>query len=214
MISARTYSRIDSCLLHVDQMLRAFTANQTARRPHPAAQVQNGELSAEQQQLSARLMRVNHAGEVAAQGLYHGQAFGAKTATLATHLQQAALDEGEHLVWCAQRVAQLGSHVSYFTPVWYAGAWMIGCGAGYLGDAWSLGFVVETEVQVEQHLRGHLQRLPVADRQSHAILEQMQRDEIAHGAAAMHAGARVLPGVIKIVMRACAKVMTGVAFWW
>ncbi len=161
---------------------------------------------------SAALMRVNHAGEVAAQALYAGHALVAKDMRVRDAMLRAAAEEGDHLDWCATRVRELGSHVSFLTPLWYFGSLAIGAAAGSAGDKWSLGFVMETERQVVEHLDRHLQRLPEQDRRSRAILQQMRSDEAHHASAAQDAGAAELPLPLRLLMRACAKVMTGIAY--
>jgi ubiquinone biosynthesis monooxygenase Coq7 len=155
---------------------------------------------------SARLMRVNHAGEVAAQALYRGQA-------LTAAMNQAAAEELDHLAWCEQRIAELDGRVSLFNPLWYAGSFVIGLSAGVLGDRMSLGFLSETERQVESHLRDHLDRLPPADGRSRAIVLQMQHDEIEHGAKAETLGAAPLPGWVKEAMRLTSRLMTRGSYW-
>jgi 3-demethoxyubiquinol 3-hydroxylase len=162
---------------------------------------------------SARLMRVNHAGEVAAQALYRGQALTARNAEAATAMSQAAAEEIDHLAWCEQRIAELGGRVSLLNPLWYAGSLLIGSLAGALGDRTSLGFLSETERQVESHLQDHLDRLPAADGRSRAIVEQMQHDEIAHGAKAETLGAAALPGWVKAAMRLTSRLMTRGSYW-
>ncbi len=162
---------------------------------------------------AAALMRVNHAGEIAAQGLYHGQSLTATEPALREHLRQAAREEGDHLAWCAERLDALGARPSKLDPLWYAGALTIGAVAGLISDRTSLGFVVETERQVEAHLQGHLARLPPSDRHSRAVLEQMRDDENAHGAAALQRGAVALPGPVRGAMRLAGKVMTRLAYW-
>ena len=162
---------------------------------------------------SAALMRVNHAGEVAAQALYAGHAVVARDARVRDAMLQAAAEESDHLDWCETRVAELDSHVSYLTPVWYIGSFAIGAMAGSTGDKWSLGFVMETERQVVEHLDTHLERLPEHDQKSRAILQQMRQDEMRHASAARDAGAGELPLPLRVLMRCCAKMMTGTAYW-
>ncbi len=162
---------------------------------------------------SAALMRVNHAGEVAAQALYAGHAVAAKDARVRDAMLQAAAEEGEHLDWCEARVRELDSHVSYLTPLWYFGSFAIGAAAAAAGDKWSLGFVMETERQVVEHLDRHLELLPEQDRRSRSILQQMRRDEMQHASVARDAGGAELPLPVRILMRGCAKVMTGTAYW-
>lgn len=166
-----------------------------------------------EKQLSGALMRVNHVGEICAQALYHAQAMTTRSPELRAHFEQAASDEADHLAWTRQRLDELGSRVSLLTPVWYVGAYGIGLAAGLAGDKTSLGFVVETEKQVEEHLAGHLERLPAADLDSRAIVSQMKLDEALHAAQAQEAGAIELPAVVKQAMRWAAKVMTRTAHY-
>jgi ubiquinone biosynthesis monooxygenase Coq7 len=158
-------------------------------------------------------MRVNHAGEIAAQALYHGQALAARTVTTRALLLEAAREESDHLAWCETRLKELDSRPSVLNPLWYAGSFAIGACAAFLGDRASLGFVVETERQVEGHLDEHLVRLPSDDTRSRAILMTMRADEIAHGANARAAGAVELPLPVRTLMRATARVMTSTAYW-
>ena len=162
---------------------------------------------------SAALMRVNHAGEVAAQALYAGHAVAARDERVRDAMLQAAAEEGEHLDWCEARVRELESHVSYLTPLWYFGSFAIGAAAGAAGDKWSLGFVMETERQVVEHLDRHLELLPEQDRRSRSILQQMRHDEMQHASVARDAGGAELPLPLRALMRCCAKVMTGTAYW-
>ncbi len=158
-------------------------------------------------------MRVNHAGEVAAQALYQGQALAARDGTVSAEMQQAAAEETDHLAWCEQRLRELGGRTSVLNPFWYAGSFVIGALAGALGDRVSLGFISETEKQVESHLRGHLERLPAADLRSRALLEQMQHDEIQHGERAVALGGARLPFPLRLAMRLTSRVMTRGAYW-
>jgi ubiquinone biosynthesis monooxygenase Coq7 len=157
------------------------------------------------------LMRVNHVGEICAQALYQSQALFSRSDEQRQHFEQAAEEEQDHLAWTAERVAELGTHTSLLAPLWWTGAFAWGSLAGLAGDRWSLGFVVETERQVEAHLASHLNRLPEADAPSRAIVEQMKREEAEHADAALAAGALPLPGPVRELMRAAAKVMTTVA---
>jgi ubiquinone biosynthesis monooxygenase Coq7 len=182
-------------------------------RVNPAKNKSETELSETDKELAGRLMRINHAGEVAAQGLYQGQALTAKLPEVREKMERAALEENDHLDWCEKRIAETGTHVSYLNPVWYAGSVAIGALAGIAGDRWSLGFVAETEHQVVKHLEEHLQRLPETDNKSRAILEQMKQDEGRHATVAIEAGGAVLPAPIKNLMGLCSKVMTRTAFW-
>ena len=203
---------IERLLVSVDVALRTLSGAVHAARPVPAA----GDrampaLSPAEQRLSGALMRVNHVGEVCAQALYQAQAITARTPALRNKMNAAAREETDHLAWTQQRLAELGARPSLLNPLWYAGAFGIGLLAGRLGDAVSLGFVVETERQVEQHLMGHLDRLPAADTRSRSIVAAMQADERAHGDAALGAGAAALPAPVRWVMRGAAKVMTATA---
>lgn len=182
-------------------------------RASPAAGVSETDISAQQKAAAAGLMRVNHAGEVAAQALYRGHALSAVSPTVRAQMERAAREESDHLAWCEQRVHALGSHTSVLNPLWYAGSFALGVVTGLAGDKWSLGFVAETERQVVQHLDGHLARLPEADAQSRAILEQMRVDEAEHATQAVAAGAAELPPPVKALMRLTAQVMTRTAYW-
>jgi ubiquinone biosynthesis monooxygenase Coq7 len=162
---------------------------------------------------SAGLMRVNHAGEIAAQALYHGQALVAQDPAVREFLMQAAREEGDHLVWCAHRLHELGSRPRVLGPVWYAGSALIGAIAGIAGDAVSLGFIAETEKQVEGHIEHHLEHLPQSDQRSRAILEQMKADEIAHRDHAIERGGTELSAAVQKLMRGTAKIMTKSAYW-
>lgn len=214
-MNQRHYSPLDQLILHVDQGLRTvFGAPQTTGRVNPAnAVTQSAELSAAEKKLSGALMRVNHAGEVAAQGLYQGQALTAKLPDVREKMEHAAQEENDHLAWCAQRCRELGTHTSLLDPVWYAGSMAIGAAAGIAGDKWSLGFVAETEHQVVQHLDQHLEKLPRGDTKSRAVLEQMRIDEGQHATTAVQAGGADLPYPVKQLMRMTSKVMTRTAFW-
>ena len=158
-------------------------------------------------------MRVNHSGEVAAQALYQGQALTARRADVATSMRHAATEEMDHLAWCEERIRELHGHTSLLNPLWYAGSFAIGALAGAIGDRASLGFIAETERQVEAHLKGHLDRLPAADQRSRAIVEQMTHDEAAHGANATSLGGNELPAPVRAVMRLASKVMTASSYW-
>lgn len=182
-------------------------------RENPAAAVPESPLSDRERSHSAGLMRVNHAGEVAAQGLYQGHAMVSRDPAVTEQLQQAADDELDHLGWCEQRLHELQSRPSVLSPVWYAGAVAVGAASGVLGDRWSLGFVEETERQVAEHLSGHMQKLPATDRKSHAIVSRMRDEEQLHGAAAQAAGAAELPEPVKRLMRLTAGIMTRAAYW-
>ncbi|MEK8032109.1 2-polyprenyl-3-methyl-6-methoxy-1,4-benzoquinone monooxygenase [Ideonella sp. DXS29W] len=198
---------LDRWLMAADNALRTVSGVAYAARPSPAAGI-DSVLSPEAKRRSAPLMRVNHVGEVCAQALYEAQALTARSDDVRTRMQQAAKEETDHLAWTAERLAELGDRPSLLNPVWYAGAFAIGLVAGKAGDAWSLGFLVETERQVEDHLAGHLDRLPVEDVASRAIVAQMKEDEAQHADMALAAGGAALPAPVRWLMRGAAKAMT------
>ena len=202
---------MDELIIGFDKAISVF--NSGNKRPNPAVDEPDALVQGADRRRSAALMRVNHAGEVAAQALYAGHAIAARNAGIRASMLQAAAEESDHLYWCETRVRELGSHVSYLTPVWYAGSFAIGAVAGLSGDKWNLGFVMETERQVVEHLDKHLELLPEQDHKSRTILQQMRRDEQQHASVAQAAGAVELPRPLKIMMRCCAKVMTGSAYW-
>ena len=210
----RHYSPIDHLLINLDQAVRTLAGKPpVTERSNPADAHAEAHLNAGQQQTAACLMRVNHAGEVAAQALYQGQALTAQLTEVREKMQRAAQEENDHLAWCEARIKELGSHTSLLNPAWYAGSFAIGALAGLAGDKWSLGFVAETEHQVVKHLEEHLQQLPQQDVKSHAILEQMQIDESQHATAALEAGGAPLPAPIKHLMQLTSQVMTRTAYW-
>ena len=202
---------IDTLLTTADTALRTLFATPHAAQPTPQASHPGGELSEADKKLSAALMRVNHVGEVCAQALYTAQAFATRNPTLRAHFTRACTEETDHLAWTQQRLHELGARPSLLNPLWYAGAFGIGLLAGRLGDRVSLGFVVETERQVEAHLMSHMDRLPAQDTASRAIVQQMAADEVRHAVDAEKAGAMALPAPVQSVMKAAAKVMTTVA---
>ncbi|MDJ0927558.1 MAG: 2-polyprenyl-3-methyl-6-methoxy-1,4-benzoquinone monooxygenase [Gammaproteobacteria bacterium] len=202
---------VDRLIAELDTALRVVAAPARPAKPSPAADLEPADLNDTERAEAAALMRVNHAGEIAAQALYRGQAAVTRDPELREALLEAADDEYDHLAWCADRVHELGSRTSLLAPAWYAGAFAIGAVAGFGGDRQSLGFLVETERQVAEHLEGHLQRLPPTDTRSRRIVEHMREDEIGHGQDAADRGAAALPPLIRRVMRASAKVMTSVA---
>jgi ubiquinone biosynthesis monooxygenase Coq7 len=209
---------LDPFIAAADRALRSLLAPAHSTRPVPGAPSDKAPdptptLTPEETRAAGALMRVNHAGEIAAQALYHGQAFAARSAGTRALLLKAAGEESEHLAWCRQRLTELGSRRSLLDPLWYAGSFAIGAVSALPGDRASLGFVVETERQVEGHLNEHLERLPAKDTRSRAILEAMRADEVAHGTNARTAGAVSLPWPVRNLMRATAKVMTGTAYW-
>jgi ubiquinone biosynthesis monooxygenase Coq7 len=205
---------IDDAIAALDRALRSVFAPARAARPVPGTPPAGaGQLSTAQQRESAALMRVNHSGELAAQALYHGQALIARSAATRALLVEAARAENDHLAWCETRLAELGARPSLLNPLWYAGSFAIGALAALAGDRASLGFVVETERQVEGHLDEHLGRLPVGDSRSRAILETMRSEEISHGATAAAAGGGRLPAPVRVLMRQTARLMTRTAYW-
>ncbi len=213
-MTTRRYTLPDCLVMHLDTGLRTlFGKPRVTERPNPARDIPEADLSDAERELAGRLMRINHAGEVAAQGLYEGQALTAKLPEVREKMERAALEENDHLAWCEQRIDELGSHKSYLNPLWYSGSLAIGALAGLAGDRWSLGFVNETEKQVVRHLDEHLARISEKDQRTRAILEQMKEDEAHHATTALHAGGAPLPWPIRRVMKLTAKVMTGTAYW-
>jgi len=210
----QTESALDRAIGVFDHALRASTGVlASAGRENPAASRPHIDMNDDDRAQAIRLMRVNHAGEVAAQALYAGQALGATQPELRDTLKTAAQEEADHLSWCVQRLAELGGETSKLGPVWFAGSFALGAAAGRAGDAWSLGFVAETERQVSDHLTSHLQQLPAQDHRSRAILSQMREDEQGHASQAQALGARPLPPALRAVMRLTAKIMTTGARW-
>jgi len=213
----RRLSPLDQLLARTGDVLAARNGADTPPpRPNPAsaeADADSTSLRAPERHHVAGLMRVNHAGEVAAQALYHGQSLFARTPEIQRHLLHAAAEERDHLDWCAQRLQQLGEGPSRLQPLWYGASFAMGALAAVVGDRWSLGFVEETEKQVVQHLDGHLHKLPKQDHASRAILEQMRVDEARHGAEARAAGGTDLPLPVRLAMRGVARVMTRTAYW-
>lgn len=201
-------SPLDRCLHALDHGLRTLWARHSAQRPCPVAPEAETPLSEAERREAAALMRVNHVGEVCAQALYQAQALATRDPALRAHFEAAARDETDHLAWCEQRLAALGGRPSLLNPVWYAGAFGLGLLAGRAGDRNSLGFVAETERQVERHLDSHLDRLPAGDLASRAVVAQMREDEIRHAQEAEQAGARKLPALARWAMRGAARVMT------
>ena len=205
---------IDALVATADQALRTLSRAAHAGRPTPRP-AHPGDadtvLSPDERQLAGALMRVNHVGEVCAQALYAAQALTARTPALRAQMRAAGREETDHLAWTEQRLAELGARPSLLNPLWYAGAFAIGLAAGRAGDARSLGFVVETERQVEAHLASHLDRLPAADQASRAIVRQMQADEARHADEALAAGAQPMPAPVRWLMKAAARVMTRTA---
>lgn len=199
---------MDAVLVALDTALRTVSGGNHASRPCPRAGVEPAPLADDERALSGALMRVNHVGEVCAQALYSAQALATRDPALRRQFEQAAREETDHLAWTQERLQQLGARSSLLNPLWYSGAFAIGLIAGRAGDAASLGFLVETERQVERHLEGHLERLPEHDAASRAIVDQMRADESRHADAAQAAGAAPLPAPVRWAMKAAAKIMT------
>ena len=204
---------MDGLITGFDRALRVIAGVASASRATPAAATADTELTEAERRHSAGLMRVNHVGEVCAQALYESQGRFSRSPEIRTQFDNAAREEEDHLAWTAQRLQELNSHTSLLNPLWYAGAYAMGVVAARLGDARSLGFVVETERQVEAHLASHLERLPQNDVRSRAIVEQMRQDEVAHGASAQALGAAEMPQPVRQAMRAMSRVMTGIAYY-
>ena len=204
---------IDRFIIEFDTALRSVVGGANAGRPTPGSEFgANAALDSDERKHAAGLMRVNHVGEVCAQALYQSQKLVARDSQIKEMLDHSGQEEMDHLAWCETRLKELGSHTSYLNPLWYAGSFAIGLAAGLAGDKWSLGFVAETEKQVENHLISHLKKLPEDDHRSRAIVDQMRLDEIEHGQAALHAGGVTLPEPIQKVMQAMSKVMTTTAY--
>lgn len=201
---------IEDLLVSADNALRTLSGAVYAARPTPGGSLRD-ELPAEDRRLAGSLMRINHVGEVCAQALYQAQALSTRDPALRTRMQRAAREELDHLAWTAERLRELDDRPSLLNPLWYAGSFAIGMLAGRLGDARSLGFVIETERQVEDHLSDHLERLPAADTRSRTIVEQMRDDERRHADGALAAGGLPLPAPARWLMRGAAKVMTTLA---
>ena len=208
----RTLTPLDRLLDGAQNALATITGSLHAERPNPGRGEPEVVLDGEERRHAAGLMRINHVGEVCAQALYCGQAAVARDETTRAHLLEAAQEETDHLAWCNQRLQELDSRPSLLNPLWYAGSYAIGALAGLRGDGWNLGFVVETERQVEAHIDEHLQSLPPADGRSRAILQVMKADEARHAANAENAGARILPQPVPLLMATASKLMKTVAY--
>jgi 3-demethoxyubiquinol 3-hydroxylase len=202
----------DDLIAGFDRALRTLTGTVTPQRPYPAEDRPEAALSPEEKRHSAGLMRVNHTGEICAQALYSAQALVARDPEIKRGFASAAREEEDHLAWTSQRLAELDARPSYANPLWYAGSFAIGLAAALGGDRHNLGFVVETERQVEEHLDLHMEELPPADARSRTIVDAMREDEVRHGASARDAGATELPGPVRALMRVTAKLMTATAY--
>lgn len=203
----------DALIINFDKALRTVFAPAASRRTYPDDGLEEAELSEAEKRHAAGLMRVNHSGEVCAQALYQGQSLTARNPEAAQALREASDEETEHLAWCERRLNELGSRKSLLNPLWYAGSFGLGVVAGALGDRWNLGFLAETERQVEGHLNSHLAALPERDGKSRAIVEQMKEDEIRHAETALAHGGAALPLPVKLAMKLSSKVMTKTAYY-
>jgi len=207
------FTQIDKLIIEFDKALRTLAATPASARPMPGGNLPESPLSDAEKRHAASLMRVNHCGEVCAQALYQGQALSSEDAKVTQALEQAGREETEHLAWTAHRVTELGGRLSLLNPIWYAGSLALGYTAGRFGTRWNLGFLAETERQVEAHLEGHLERLAPQDAKTRAIVVQMKQDESAHARTACALGAAELPDPVKRAMRISARVMTQVSYW-
>ncbi|NMG47926.1 2-polyprenyl-3-methyl-6-methoxy-1,4-benzoquinone monooxygenase [Azoarcus communis] len=203
---------IDQAIVQFDRALRTVFAPARSIRPIPGDDVPDAPLDDAQKRHAAALMRINHCGEICAQALYQGQAMMSSDPVIRKALERASHEETEHLAWTEQRIAELGGRKSLLNPLWYGSSLAIGMLAGKFGDRWNLGFLAETERQVEAHLHGHLDSLPAEDRKSRAIVEQMKADEISHADTALKLGGRELPTPVKAAMKLVSKVMTRTAY--
>ena len=206
-------TNIDKLIIEFDKALRTLAATPVSARPTPGIALAEAELSDAEKRHAAALMRINHCGEVCAQALYQGQALSCDDAAVTRALEQAAREETEHLAWTEQRVTELGGRLSLLNPLWYAGSLALGYTAGKFGTRWNLGFLAETERQVEAHLEGHLERLAPQDAKTRAIVVQMKQDESTHARTAYGLGAAELPEPVKRAMRLSARVMTQASYW-
>lgn len=204
---------LERLIIAFDNGLRTLFAPAHSARPVPGAAIAEAELSTAERELAAALMRVNHTGEICAQALYQGQALTARNADARAVLEQAAAEETDHLAWTQQRIDELGGRASFLNPLWYAGSFALGTAAGLVGNKWNMGFLAETERQVEGHLAGHLDRLPPQDQKSRVIVDQMKGDEARHAQTAIEHGGAELPEPVKRIMKMGSRVMTRTAFW-
>ena len=209
-MSGRDINAVDQLIVNVDQAVRTlFGRPKVTERSNPANDIPDTELNEAERGHLARLMRINHTGEVCAQALYQGQALTARRPEVKQAMERSAAEENDHLDWCEQRVEELGGHTSLLNPLFYAGSFALGATAGLVGDKWSLGFVSETETQVEGHLDEHLAQVPEYDHKTRSILEQMKADEVRHGEMARAHGGVTLPLPVRLAMKLTAKIMTG-----
>jgi ubiquinone biosynthesis monooxygenase Coq7 len=204
---------LDRLITELDRALRTLAAPARSHRPVPGAELPEPVLDEAQRRQVGALMRINHVGEICAQALYQGQALTSRDPSVRGALRHAAIEETEHLCWTEGRIAELGGRTSLLNPLWYGGALLMGVSAGLIGDKWNLGFLAETEKQVEAHLQSHIDRLPPADQKSWRILDQMRQDEQEHARTAERLGAAELPAFVRIAMRSASRVMTGLAYY-
>lgn len=210
----RRYNNFDQLVMNADTALRTlFGAPVTSGRDYPASNISDAEFSADEKKRIASLMRINHSGEVSAQALYQGQALTCRNQAIREKLNQAAIEENDHLSWTKDRIDELGGHTSFLNPLWYGGSFAIGAFAGAIGDKWNLGFLAETEHQVVEHLDSHLDKLPGGDLKSRAVLEQMKIDESKHATTAIESGAADLPPPVKKLMATMSKIMTSTTYY-
>jgi ubiquinone biosynthesis monooxygenase Coq7 len=211
-MDTRRFDFADRLIGEIDNVIKTLSVPARGLRKIPETAAAPA-LSPAERASSVRLMRVNHSGEVAAQALYQGQGLTARDAGVRAAMREAAAEEIDHLAWCEQRLQELNGRTSILNPLWYLGSFALGAAAGALGDSSSLGFIAETEKQVESHLRGHLERLSPKDARSRAIVEQMTQDEIRHGAKAASMGGKLLPSAVVLAMRAMSRLMTHGSYW-
>lgn len=214
-MKTRTYTKTDRFFIHFDKAVRTLLAKPaTTERPYPAENIAESEdLSDQEKKHHARLMRINHTGEVCAQALYQGQALTAKLPAVRDQMERAANEENDHLDWCKKRITELDNRTSFLNPFWFASSYAIGSVAGLVGDKWSLGFVAETERQVEKHLQSHLNQIPSKDHRTRMIIEKMKEDEIHHAEIAISAGGKKLPLPLRLGMKLTAKIMTKTVYY-
>lgn len=213
-IYMRSYSLLDRLCINIEQAITTIWGTpQGSSRPDPAQGLEDTFLEQEEKRVAQGLLRVNHTGEVCAQALYQGQALTARLSHVREKMEQAAIEENDHLIWCARRLQELGTHTSYLNSFWYLNSFLIGAIAGAIGDRWSLGFVAETERQVVEHLEEHHRILSEKDKRSHAIIKQMKVDEALHQQMAIEAGAANLPHWVQKAMRFMSKCMTKTVYW-
>ena len=214
LININYNSFLDNIIIICDGVLKILISDpDTMAKGIPGEDLKEVVLTADEQLLSTRLMRVNHSGEVSAQALYQGQTLMAKTPLIKQAMEKASLEENDHLIWCKQRVYALGGHTSILNPLWYIGSFAIGVIAGKISDKWSLSFVAETERQVVKHLDEHIHQISPEDLKNLAVLEQMRIDELHHCAIALEAGGKILPKTVILMMRLMSQVMTKSSYW-